>query len=225
MNTINAFQSLGNDSLKPEEVSILRKSYRFLSVSSSGTDGNKNVLKESSSSNGEIVVPEKGGACGTSSGSKICGKHLHSASSVTYSEMRSRLEDLENRVARNEEVNSHFRQTVAAEVRDQRECLRFLQRDFSQVKVELETLQENLIFLQTEHHRIYAEIQGLLAIEDPVRIRNDLANLVRIMALHQRRVQILDQRSQSLVTMLNQLTDKITSLCLVYGTPDVQSSP
>lgn len=214
VNTMNEFQYLspGKDPLKPEEVSILKIFYRFLTSSSSATDGNKNALKE-------IVLPR---ATGASTGSEIRSKCVHSTSELSCCEALSmEIENLKERVTQNED----FRRGVVQEVRDQRKFVQSHQNDISLLRIEIATMQKDLVDLQIEHNRLNDEVKRLLVLEDPFRIRHDLKNLITSIEVTQFKMQRLENRSQSLETMVRRLTGKIEKLLVPYGPDVVQSTP
>lgn len=213
VNTINEFQylSLGKDPLKPGEVSILKKFYRFLTQSASATDGNK--MKETASPR----------AAGTSTGSVIRNKCIHSASKLSCCETLSReIEDLKERVSQNED----FRWQVVEEVRGQLKPVQSHQKNISQLRIEVKTILHDLADLRNEHNQLKDEIERLLAQEDPLRIRHDLINSMRSMeVVIQSKVQRLENRLQSLETMLHRLVGEIEKLFVPYGPTVVQSTP
>lgn len=214
VNTMNEFQYLspGKDPLKPEEVSMLKIFYRFLTSSSSATDGNKNALKE-------IALPR---ATGASTGSEIRSKCVHSTSELSCCEALSmEIENLKERVTQNED----FRRGVVQEVRDQRKFVQSHQNDISLLRIEIATMQQDLVDLQIEHNRLNDEVKRLLVLEDPFRIRHDLTNLITSIEVTQFKMQRLENRSQSLETMVRQLTGKIEKLLVPYGPDVVQSTP
>lgn len=217
VNTINEFQylSLGKDPLKPGEVSILKNSYRFLTQSASATDGNK--MKE-------IASPR---AAGTSTGSVIRNKCIHSASKLSCCETLSReIEDLKERVSHNED----FRWQVVEEMRGQLKLVQSHQKNISQLRIEMKTILHDLADLRNEHNQLKDEIERPLAQEDPLRIRHDLINLMRSMEVViqskvQRLENRLENRLQSLETMLHRLVGEIEKLFVPYGPTVVQSTP
>lgn len=163
---------------------------------------NKNVLKEMESTNGKILVPDKGLAAETFSG---CEVRVHSAScSETHGREPA---DLEKRIARIENFQKHVV-----------EVLKCLRNDLYQSKINHD--QVGLVW--SELHRINAKINGLLAEEMPVRIRNELEGLVKGMELNQSEIQISKHRIEAHEIMICQLTEKINMLFVPYGPRAVQ---
>ena len=131
------------------------------------------------------------------------------------------IENLKERVTQNED----FRRGVVQEVRDQRKFVQSHQNDISLLRIEIATMQQDLVDLQIEHNRLNDEVKRLLVLEDPFRIRHDLTNLITSIEVTQFKMQRLENRSQSLETMVRRLTGKIEKLLVPYGPDVVQSTP
>lgn len=149
-------------------------------------------------------------------------KCIHSASELSCCEILSReIEDLKERVTQNED----FRRGVFEEVRDQLKFVQSHLNDISRLRIEIRTMQQDLVDLRNEHNRLNDEVKRLLSQDDPFRIRHDLINLITRMQVTQSKMQILENRSQSLETMVGQLAGEIQKLFVPYGPDVVQSTP
>lgn len=153
---------------------------------------------------------------------RVSRQRIHSASELSCCEILSReIEDLKERVTQNED----FRRGVFEEVRDQRKFVQSHLNDISRLRIEIRTMQQDLVDLRNEHKRLNDEVKRLLSQDDPFRIRHDLINLITRMQGTQSKMQILENRSQSLETMVGQLAGEIQKLFVPYGPDVVQSTP
>lgn len=229
---IKSFQSQ-HDALKPEEVNELQAAISCLmSFSSSGSAENKNALEDSAVFNDGIAIEEKDSAAGTSCVSEIRGTGRSSSNETSNQNLRSRLANIEDKLARHEslfEENNRLRQTIINEINDQRSFLHALKNEIVQHQCTSEKafreLKSNYEIFQGQ----LSEINNSLNMQTSLRVREELARLIRNSGFHQARIQQLSQNVDSLTVMVNRLTEKITKafrLTLAHEAPaDVQGVP